>query len=63
MSAIEALANATIGFAVSWAATWALLPLWGFEPSPGGAFQITAMFFALSFLRAWALREVFKRFA
>ena len=63
MSAVEALANATIGFGVSWAATWALLPLWGFEPSPGGAFSITAMFFVLSFLRAWALREVFKRFA
>ena len=63
MSALEALANATIGFAVSWAATWALLPFWGFEPSPAGAFSITAMFFVLSFLRAWALREVFKRFA
>ena len=63
MSAVEALANATIGFAVSWAATWARLPRWGFQPSPGGAFQITALFFALSFLRAWALREVFKRFA
>ena len=63
MSAIEALANATIGFAVSWAATWALLPFWGFEPSPGGAFSITATFFVLSFLRAWALRLVFKRFS
>ena len=63
MSAVEALANATIGFGASWLATWALLPFWGFEPSPGGAFSITAMFFVLSFLRAWALREVFRRFA
>ena len=63
MSALEALTNATIGFAVSWAATYWLLPVWGFEPSPSGAFSITAMFFVLSFLRAWALREVFKRIA
>ena len=63
MSAVEAFVNATVGFAVSWAATWGLLPLWGFEPSPGGAFSITAMFFVLSFARAWALREIFKRFA
>ena len=62
MSAIEALTNASIGFAVSWVATWALLPLWGFTPSPGGALSITAMFFVLSFVRAWALREIFKRF-
>lgn len=59
----EALTNASVGFLVSWAATWGLLPLWGFEPSPGGALGITAMFFALSFIRAWVLRAMFRRLA
>jgi len=63
IDAAEAFANATVGFAVSWVATWGLLPLWGFEPSPSGAFSITAMFFALSFARAWVLRRVFRGWA
>jgi len=61
MNALEALTNATIGFAISWAATYWLLPLWGFEPAASQAFSITAMFFTISFARAWALRVLFRR--
>lgn len=58
MSALEALANATIGLLVSWAATFFVL---GYSAS--GSAAVTAMFFGLSFARSYALRLVFKRFA
>lgn len=56
--AAEALANASIGLLVSWAATWAVL---GYSPAQSAA--ITAMFFGLSFTRSYVLRLVFRRFA
>lgn len=61
--ATEAAVNAIIGFAISWAATVWLLPLWGLHPSPGAGFAITALFFSLSFTRAFLLRRVFRRLA
>jgi len=57
ISVIESLANAIIGLLVSWVATWLIL---GFPPAQ--AVAITAMFFGLSFVRAFALRELFRRF-
>ena len=56
--ATEALANAIIGLLVSWATTWAVL---GYSPTESAA--ITAMFFALSFTRAYVLRLLFRRIA
>ena len=56
MSALEALANAVIGLCVSWAATFFVL---GYSPTESAA--ITAMFFGLSFTRAYVLRLIFKR--
>lgn len=61
MIAIEALTNATIGLAVSWAATYWALPLWGLTPSPSASVGITAMFFILSFARSYVLRRLFAR--
>ena len=61
LDAIEALANAVIGLAVSWLATWALMPLFGLHPTVGASGGISAMFFGLSFSRAWALRWAFRR--
>lgn len=61
MSAVEALCNATIGLFVSWAATYYLVPpLFGIAPTAGQSAGITALFFVVSFLRAWAIREVFR---
>ena len=54
----EVLANAIIGLAVSWAATWAVL---GF--SPVQSVGVTAMFFALSTARQFVLRRLFRRLA
>lgn len=52
----EAFANAAVGFAVSWAATWLVL---GYTAS--GSIAVTGMFFGLSFARSWALRRLFRR--
>lgn len=56
MDAAEALANAAVGLVVSWAAT-----LWVLGYPPGQSAAITAMFFGLSFSRAWAIRWIFRR--
>lgn len=56
MDALEALTNAVVGLLVSWAATFFVL---GY--SAGQSAAITAMFFGLSFFRAWALRALFRR--
>ncbi len=61
MKALEALTNAGIGLVVSWLATLYLLPFWGLHASPVQSAGITAMFFGLSFVRAYALRVVFAR--
>jgi len=56
MDALEAFTNAAVGLLVSWAATWGIL---GYTPAQ--AVGVTAMFFALSFTRAWAIRAAFRR--
>jgi len=56
IDALEALANAAIGFAISWAATF-----WILGYSAAGSIAVTAMFFALSFSRAYILRRLFRR--
>lgn len=58
MDAIEALTNAAVGLVVSWAATLLVL---GYTPAQSAA--ITAMFFGLSFTRAWIIRAAFRRLA
>ena len=58
MDFLESLANATIGFVVSWAATRFIL---GY--SAVGSAAVTLMFFGLSFARSAALRFIFRRLA
>jgi hypothetical protein len=55
MTALEAFANAVIGLAVSWSATYFLL---GY--SAAGSAGVTAMFFFLSFARSYILRRLFQ---
>ena len=52
-----AIANATIGLLVSWAATFWIL---GYTAT--GSIGVTLMFFGLSFTRSWVLRFVFRRY-
>ncbi len=56
MSAVEALTNATVGLIVSWAATFFVL---GYSAT--GSLAVTALFFTLSFTRAYALRILFRK--
>lgn len=56
MTALEAFTNAAIGLVVSWLATFFVL---GY--SAAGSASVTAMFFTLSFVRAYVLREIFSR--
>tara|TARA_R110002126_G_scaffold3509_3_gene20110 strand:+ start:5415 stop:5624 length:210 start_codon:yes stop_codon:yes gene_type:complete len=60
MTAIETSISTALGFAVSWALTFHVLPLWGFAPSHGQAMQITAVYTAASFARGFAVRAFFK---
>jgi hypothetical protein len=59
----ESLTNATVGLAVSVAITYAALPLWGLEPSLSDSVSITAMYFAVSTARSYAVRRAFRRLA
>lgn len=63
ISVIEAWTNATVGLAASWVVTLYALPLWGLEPTAGQAGGITAFYFGVSFLRALAIREAFRKWA
>ncbi len=56
MIALEAFTNASIGLIVSWAATYFVL---GYSAS--GSLAVTALFFALSFTRAYVIRRIFRR--
>lgn len=63
MTVMETTISTALGFAVSWALTFHLLPLWGFAPSRGQALGITAVYTAASFIRGYAVRAAFKRWA
>lgn len=63
IDASEAMLNATIGLLVSWAVTFWMLPLWGMYPTAAQSIGITAVYFGISFARAWAIRAAFRRFS
>ncbi len=63
MSAVEAAVSTAAGFLVSLALTYWVLPIWGFVPTVGASMQITAVYTLASFLRGWAIREIFGRWA
>lgn len=61
LDAAESLANAVIGLAVSVAAVWAVFPLFGWPVTGPKSIAVSALFFALSWVRAFALRRLFRR--
>lgn len=63
LDATEAVTNAVVGLAVSVAAVHALWPLFGWPVTAGQSIGVSALFFALSTLRAFALRRLFRRLA
>lgn len=56
VTALEALCNAAIGLVVSWTLTLTVL---GYTPMQSAG--ITLMFFAVSTVRAFLIREAFRR--
>ena len=63
LDATEAVTSTAVGFAVSWALTFAVLPLWGLHPSAGEAVAITAVYTAASVVRGYAVRRAFRALA
>ena len=61
-AATEAAANAVLGFVVSVLAVQLLFPLFGWPVTPAKSAGVAALFFTLSFLRAYLLRRLFKAF-
>ena len=59
----EALANATIGLGLSVLTVQAAWPLFGWEATLSQSLAVTALFWALSVARTYALRRIFRRFA
>ena len=60
MDFLEAVTNATIGLIVSVLAVRFMWPVFGWEASTGQAAGVTALFWALSAVRAYMLRRLFR---
>jgi hypothetical protein len=58
--AIEAVANAAFGMAISAAAVHLLWPLFGWQASGAQSLAVAGVFFVLSTARAYALRRLFR---
>jgi len=59
MSAVEAMVNILVGFAVSVTANIIVLPLFGYDVTVADSFAIGLAFTAISLVRSYALRRVF----
>lgn len=60
-SALEAVANVVIGYAISVAATAIVLPAFGYHVTTSDALGISAAFTVISLIRSYALRRLFNR--
>ncbi|PIB28897.1 hypothetical protein BFP77_08245 [Maribacter sp. 4U21] len=60
-SFFESLSNTAIGFIVSFASTFLIFPLVGFESSGGKNLLITLYFTVVSILRGYVLRRYFNK--
>ena len=61
MSAVEAVTSTAIGFAVSLALTFTVLPAFGYAVTAPDAWGITAIYTAVSIARSYAVRRMFNR--
>ena len=59
MSAVEVVAGTVVGFAVSLALTFTVLPAFGYPVTAPDAWGITAIYTAASILRGYAVRRFF----
>ena len=61
LSAVEAIVSTAIGFGVSLALTFTVLPAFGYDVTAPDAWGITAIFTAASIARSYAVRRLFNR--
>ena len=61
MSFAEACTNIAIGYLISVATNFVVLPLFGYRTSILESFQIGAVFSAVSIVRSYTLRRIFNR--
>jgi hypothetical protein len=59
VSLIEAAANTALGFVVSLALTFTVLPAFGYAVTAPDAWGITAIYTAASVVRSYAVRRLF----
>jgi hypothetical protein len=57
----ESLINTSLGFAISLAATFLVLPLFGIESTPLKNIGITVCFTVISVLRSYLVRRYFNK--
>jgi predicted membrane protein len=60
-SLLESLTNTMIGFVISFASTFIIFPLMGFESSASKNIIITLFFTAVSILRGYVIRRFFNK--
>jgi hypothetical protein len=63
MSAVEAAANVTIGYGVSFAANLVVLPLFGYAVTVRDAASIGVVFTAIALVRSYLVRRLFNGFS
>jgi hypothetical protein len=59
LSALEAVTSTLVGFAVSLALTFTVLPAFGYVVTAPDAWSITMIYTAASIARSYAVRRVF----
>lgn len=59
MSAVEAVANVAVGYAIAVVTTAVVLPAFGYAVTARDAFGISAIFTVASLVRSYALRRAF----
>ena len=59
ISAVEAVTSTALGFGVSLALTFTVLPAFGYEVTAPDAFGITAIYTAASIARSYIVRRAF----
>ena len=60
-SLIESLTNTFIGFVISFASTFVIFPLVGFESDSGKNLIITIFFTVVSVVRGYFVRRIFNK--
>lgn len=61
MDAIEAVTNATVGLLLSIATVSLLWPVFGWSATISQSVAVTAVFWALSAVRTYTIRKIFRR--